>query len=160
MASNKLGGRGGVGRSAVSAAARQRTGQCKCFPFMLPNVHPPTARPGATADSPWPTIILKLGSAKMLLLTSAIHFLNTTVQLSTYLQSVLKPVESPESIYKRQAAQPFNNDYNGPIWTSPPSYPSPWGSGAGDWGAAYEKARAFVSQLTLLEKVNLTTGTG
>ncbi|CBY00592.1 similar to beta-glucosidase [Plenodomus lingam JN3] len=32
--------------------------------------------------------------------------------------------------------------------------------GTGDWAAAYEKARAFVSQLTLLEKVNLTTGTG
>lgn len=29
-----------------------------------------------------------------------------------------------------------------------------------DWAAAYEKAKAFVSQLTLLEKVNLTTGTG
>ncbi|EHY54565.1 hypothetical protein HRR83_004314 [Exophiala dermatitidis] len=96
----------------------------------------------------------------MLHLTSAFHFLNATSQLSTYLQAVLKPVESPEAIYKRQAAQPWNNDYNGPIWTSPPSYPSPWGSGSGDWAAAYEKARAFVSQLTLLEKVNLTTGVG
>lgn len=42
--------------------------------------------------------------------------------------------------------------------TSPPYYPSPWGDGSGGWEAAYEKARAFVSQLTLLEKVNLTTG--
>jgi beta-glucosidase len=32
--------------------------------------------------------------------------------------------------------------------------------GSGDWSAAYEKAKAFVSQLTLLEKVNLTTGVG
>ncbi|EXJ85576.1 beta-glucosidase [Capronia coronata CBS 617.96] len=70
------------------------------------------------------------------------------------------PVESAESIYKRQATQPFNSDYTGPQWTSPPSYPSPWGAGHGDWGPAYEKARAFVSQLTLLEKVNLTTGVG
>lgn len=30
----------------------------------------------------------------------------------------------------------------------------------GDWATAYAKARAFVSQLTLEEKVNLTTGTG
>lgn len=30
----------------------------------------------------------------------------------------------------------------------------------GDWATAYTKARAFVSQLTLQEKVNLTTGTG
>lgn len=43
---------------------------------------------------------------------------------------------------------------------SPPFYPSPWMSGLGDWADAYEKARDFVSQLTLLEKVNLTTGVG
>nr|AAT95381.1 beta-glucosidase [Parastagonospora nodorum] len=43
---------------------------------------------------------------------------------------------------------------------SPPFYPSPWIEGLGDWEAAYQKAQAFVSQLTLLEKVNLTTGTG
>lgn len=28
------------------------------------------------------------------------------------------------------------------------------------WQEAYAKAKEFVSQLTLLEKVNLTTGTG
>jgi len=44
--------------------------------------------------------------------------------------------------------------------TSPPEYPSPWGEGLGDWGEAYAKAQAFVSGLTLTEKVNLTTGTG
>jgi beta-glucosidase len=33
------------------------------------------------------------------------------------------------------------------------------GTGEG-WAAAYAKAQAFVSQLTLLEKVNLTTGVG
>ncbi|KAL1910913.1 beta-glucosidase [Sporothrix stenoceras] len=40
-------------------------------------------------------------------------------------------------------------------------FPSPWGQG-GDygWDAAYAQARAFVSNLTLVEKVNLTTGTG
>ncbi|KAH7360605.1 putative beta-glucosidase A [Rhexocercosporidium sp. MPI-PUGE-AT-0058] len=32
--------------------------------------------------------------------------------------------------------------------------------GQGDWTDAYDKARDFVSQLTLLEKVNLTTGVG
>ncbi|KAG9948256.1 hypothetical protein KCU98_g18208, partial [Aureobasidium melanogenum] len=41
--------------------------------------------------------------------------------------------------------------------TSPPYYPSPWGTGAGEWASAYEKAIAFVSKLTLAEKVNLTT---
>jgi beta-glucosidase len=32
--------------------------------------------------------------------------------------------------------------------------------GSGNWAAAYSKAQAFVKQMTLLEKVNLTTGTG
>ncbi|KAI3339304.1 glycosyl hydrolase family 3 N terminal domain-containing protein [Ustulina deusta] len=45
--------------------------------------------------------------------------------------------------------------------TSPDSYPSPWSSGGPDgWDAAYLRAHEFVSKLTLLEKVNLTTGTG
>ncbi|KAF2196363.1 hypothetical protein GQ43DRAFT_445184 [Delitschia confertaspora ATCC 74209] len=44
---------------------------------------------------------------------------------------------------------------------SPPFYPSPWMDPKdGAWADAYEKAQAFVSQLTLLEKVNLTTGVG
>lgn len=44
--------------------------------------------------------------------------------------------------------------------TSPPEYPSPWIEGLGDWADAYDKAKAFVSGLTLTEKVNITTGTG
>lgn len=43
---------------------------------------------------------------------------------------------------------------------SPPHYPSPWGEGLGNWDSAYQQARDFVSQLTLTEKVNLTTGVG
>lgn len=44
---------------------------------------------------------------------------------------------------------------------SPPVYPSPWmDPEANGWQEAYAKAHDFVSQLTLLEKVNLTTGVG
>ncbi|MCJ1478274.1 hypothetical protein MMC13_006951 [Lambiella insularis] len=43
---------------------------------------------------------------------------------------------------------------------SPPSYPAPWVSGLGDWGASIAKAQALVAQMTLAEKVNLTTGVG
>ena len=32
--------------------------------------------------------------------------------------------------------------------------------GADGWSEAYTKAKAFVSEMTLLEKVNLTTGVG
>ncbi|EPS27960.1 putative beta-glucosidase [Penicillium oxalicum 114-2] len=41
---------------------------------------------------------------------------------------------------------------------SEPVYPSPQGSGSGGWAAAYEKAAAMVSQMTLEEKNNLTYG--
>lgn len=44
--------------------------------------------------------------------------------------------------------------------TSEPFYPTPWADGKGEWSTAYTKAKDFVSQLTLLEKVNLTTGVG
>ncbi|KAM3068685.1 beta-glucosidase [Clarireedia jacksonii] len=45
--------------------------------------------------------------------------------------------------------------------TSPPFYPSPWMKpNVVGWEEAYAKAKDFVSQLTLLEKVNLTTGVG
>jgi hypothetical protein len=43
---------------------------------------------------------------------------------------------------------------------SPPSYPSPWMYGGHGWQDAYQKAQRFVGQLTLLEKINLTTGVG
>ena|ERR1700712_3118242 len=50
---------------------------------------------------------------------------------------------------------------SGSLAYSPPFYPSPWMDGkAPEWAEAYSKARDFVSQLTLLEKVNLTTGVG
>ncbi|KAL2156589.1 hypothetical protein VTH82DRAFT_1334 [Thermothelomyces myriococcoides] len=51
--------------------------------------------------------------------------------------------------------------YDKPLARSEPSYPSPWmNPDAEGWAEAYAQAKAFVSQLTLLEKVNLTTGVG
>jgi beta-glucosidase len=47
---------------------------------------------------------------------------------------------------------------NSTLAYSPPFYPSPWMTGKGDWAEAYQTAKSFVTQLTLLEKVNLTTG--
>lgn len=41
---------------------------------------------------------------------------------------------------------------------SPPVYPSPAGTGLGNWKDAYSKALDFVGQLTLEEKVGLTGG--
>jgi beta-glucosidase len=36
---------------------------------------------------------------------------------------------------------------------SPPVYPAPLASGTGEWKAAYQKAKSFVAQLTIEEKV-------
>ncbi|KAL2164014.1 hypothetical protein VTH06DRAFT_3228 [Thermothelomyces fergusii] len=48
-----------------------------------------------------------------------------------------------------------------PLARSEPFYPSPWmNPNADGWVEAYAQAKAFVSQMTLLEKVNLTTGVG
>ncbi|KAL8948156.1 MAG: hypothetical protein Q9222_005633 [Ikaeria aurantiellina] len=66
----------------------------------------------------------------------------------------------PNATYPNATSpNPGAGETSGPAF-SPPKYPSPWGSGAGNWSAAYQKARAFVSQLTILEKVNITTGVG
>lgn len=44
---------------------------------------------------------------------------------------------------------------------SPPFYPSPWMDPDADgWEDAYAQAKEIVSQMTILEKVNLTTGVG
>ena len=43
---------------------------------------------------------------------------------------------------------------------SPPWYPSPKGGTLAPWEESYKKAAAMVSKMSLLEKVNITTGTG
>ncbi|KAK5733195.1 hypothetical protein LTR17_009937 [Elasticomyces elasticus] len=43
-------------------------------------------------------------------------------------------------------------------WTSPLVYPSPQGYGIGDWSAAYDKAHAMVSNMSLEEMNNVTLG--
>ncbi|KAI9729159.1 MAG: hypothetical protein M1834_007066 [Cirrosporium novae-zelandiae] len=45
-------------------------------------------------------------------------------------------------------------------YTREPYYPAPPGGWVREWKDAYVKAAAIVSQMTLAEKVNLTTGTG
>ncbi|KAI7496165.1 Beta-glucosidase [Hortaea werneckii] len=65
----------------------------------------------------------------------------------------------PDSTYQN-ATEEYTTEDALTNATSPPKYPSPWGEGLGDWDRAYVQARDFVSQLTLLEKVNLTTGVG
>jgi beta-glucosidase len=48
----------------------------------------------------------------------------------------------------------------GPYGESPPWYPTPRGGIAAEWAKSYEMATALVKQMNLVEKVNITTGTG
>lgn len=71
--------------------------------------------------------------------------------LATVGAILLQPADTSLKVQARQSELAF----------SPPSYPSPWMDPEADgWADAYAQARDFVSQMTLLEKVNITTGTG
>ena len=66
----------------------------------------------------------------------------------------------PNSTYPG-AVDPNTDNGAQSLQTSSPFYPSPWMTpGVMDWADAYDKAKDFVSQLTLMEKINLTTGVG
>jgi hypothetical protein len=41
-----------------------------------------------------------------------------------------------------------------------PYYPAPYGGWVDSWKEAYDKAHALVSQMTLAEKTNITSGVG
>jgi len=47
-----------------------------------------------------------------------------------------------------------------PDGQSPPWYPTPPGGTAPQWAESYKKAAELVKRMTLIEKVNITTGTG
>ncbi|KAL2840287.1 glycosyl hydrolase family 3 N terminal domain-containing protein [Aspergillus pseudoustus] len=54
--------------------------------------------------------------------------------------------------------QPLNTTILGQYGHSEPVYPSPSSTGAGGWAEAFEKAQAFVAELTLTEKSDMVTG--
>lgn len=42
----------------------------------------------------------------------------------------------------------------------PAYYPAPYGGWIESWAESYDKAKALVDEMTLAEKVNITSGTG
>jgi beta-glucosidase len=65
------------------------------------------------------------------------------------------PDASPNDAVQLDQRDPVPAGYE-----SPPYYPTPKGGWASDWSEAYAKAQQVVGNMTLAEKVNLTTGTG
>ncbi|KAI5813223.1 beta-glucosidase [Pyronema omphalodes] len=57
-------------------------------------------------------------------------------------------------------ASPMIQERQNGAFDSPPYFPSPKGGWVADWSSAYSKAHALVSQMTLAEKVNITTSVG
>lgn len=70
--------------------------------------------------------------------------------LAVAANAMASPVAEEARIHARQNQQ----------WSSPPVYPAPKGGWLPDWTASYDKAKALVSQMTLAEKVNITTAIG
>lgn len=81
----------------------------------------------------------------------------STLALTLFLLAILSLAHSTDT----QSLLQLDSRQDGELAYSPPIYPSPWmDPQAAGWQDAYAKAQQFVSQLTLLEKVNLTTGVG
>ncbi|KAG7139452.1 beta-glucosidase A like protein [Verticillium longisporum] len=77
------------------------------------------------------------------------------LNLATALLAASECVSAGQPKFKRQT------NSSSELAFSPPHYPSPWmNPQATGWEDAYARAREVVEQMTLLEKVNLTTGVG
>lgn len=70
----------------------------------------------------------------------------TQVQARTWEETIHDPLAKRDSVPAGYDARPY--------------YPTPQGGWVSSWTAAYAKAAAVVANMTLAEKVNLTTGTG
>ena len=77
--------------------------------------------------------------------------MNSVKSLIVVVAILLQSADTSAKVQQRQAELAY----------SPPFYPSPWMDPEADgWADAYAQAKDFVSQMTLLEKVNITTGVG
>jgi beta-glucosidase len=78
-------------------------------------------------------------------LTSQQNFARDTIRLRN-LQAGVNSVGARDAVPHGYRAAPY--------------YPTPTGGWVSNWTAAYAKAQVVVANMTLAEKVNLTTGTG
>ncbi|ORY08615.1 beta-glucosidase [Clohesyomyces aquaticus] len=89
-------------------------------------------------------------AAVLPLLLSGLLFL-PTVQAQAF-----NPGDRTEEAFSY--VQPLNTTILGQYGHSPPVFPSPNATGTGGWEDAVTKAKAFVAQLTLVEKADMVTG--
>ena len=74
--------------------------------------------------------------------------------LTLLILAVSTVTASPLELVKEQNEPPQVNFH------SPPYYPAPKGGWAPTWAESYRRAKLLVEQMTLAEKVNVTSGTG
>ncbi|KAI9689238.1 MAG: hypothetical protein M1822_000976 [Bathelium mastoideum] len=80
--------------------------------------------------------------------------------LLCYLLACLAAASYPDADSLEKRAQFNTRDAVPAEYIARPYYPTPNGGWIADWKASYAKASAVVGNMTLAEKVNLTTGTG
>jgi hypothetical protein len=86
---------------------------------------------------------------------SPIFYFSTIILITASLGQVQgrPPGDAAENPISRRNAVPAG-------YEARPYYPTPKGGWVSSWSEAYAKAQNVVSQMTLAEKVNLTTGVG
>ena len=77
------------------------------------------------------------------------------MQISLLLLAIVASEGLASPLNPRQSPPPKSATYY-----SPPVYPAPKGGWVPRWRDAYEKAQKLVEQMTLAEKVNVTTAIG
>lgn len=94
------------------------------------------------------------------------HITYISVLLLTLTSLSLALVRTPNfaaDINRAQQLQGSSKDKRDSVpagYVAAPCYPAPPGGWVSSWAAAYAKAQKVVANMTLAEKVNLTTGTG
>ena len=94
------------------------------------------------------------------------HFTYISVLLLTLTSLSFALVRTPNfaaDINRAQQLQGSSKDKRDSVpagYVAAPYYPAPPGGWVSSWAAAYAKAQKVVANMTLAEKVNLTTGTG
>jgi hypothetical protein len=91
------------------------------------------------------------------------YFSVLLLTLTSFSLSLVRTPNFAADINRAQQLQGSSKDKRDSVpagYVAAPYYPAPPGGWVSSWAAAYAKAQKVVANMTLAEKVNLTTGTG